>query len=85
MSEVKAFELAGIKTWIPSGDHWPPHLHARRPGQWTVRVFILEDGPGMINVKGGKILGRDVRALVAAVTEHRADLLIEWEDCKADC
>lgn len=29
MSEVKAIELAGIKTWIPSGDHWPPHLHAR--------------------------------------------------------
>lgn len=48
-------------------------------------MFILEDGPGMIKVKGGKILGRDVRALVAAVTEHRGDLLIEWEDCKGDC
>jgi len=38
---VDAFEIDGLDLWFNSSDHLPPHFHARKPGEWEVRVYIL--------------------------------------------
>ena len=42
MGTVEAFTLDGLKLWINSSDHLPPHMHASRRGQWEIRIFFLE-------------------------------------------
>lgn len=41
MGRVDAFSIAGLDLWFNSSDHLPPHFHARRAGEWELRVFFL--------------------------------------------
>lgn len=85
MSKVKAFSVGGVEMWFCSGDHEPPHFHARRPGEWEAKVFIEEHVTSMIQVvkPGDAHISRsDRRALVSGVEKHRFDLLQEWEVCQ---
>ena len=43
MSRVESFSVPGVECWFYSNDHRPPHFHARRRGEWSVRVFFLEE------------------------------------------
>lgn len=82
MGRVEAFRLEGIECWFYSQDHRPPHFHARRRGQWEVRVFFLKDGAEMIErVQGlrGRISARHLNALCRRAERFREKLLIEWE------
>ena len=84
MARVAAFSIGGIDMWIPSGDHAPPHFHARRP-EWYAKVFIEQADSNMIRLirpPNGKIRGRDRKAIVEGVNETRRALLIEWEMCQ---
>lgn len=86
MAGVRCFQVYGIQMWIPSGDHEPPHFHARKRGHWSARVFFLEEAGQMIrDVRPGnaKIGGGDRKAIVRGVEEHRDKLLEEWERCQA--
>ena len=87
MARVVAFELEGIEMWIPSGDHDPPHFHARKPGHWDIKVHFLEDSEEAmiqrIRPPDARIRGRERRALIEAVREHRAALLAQWDECQA--
>jgi hypothetical protein len=42
MAVIKAFSIAGMKLWFYSNDHEPPHFHAKRNGEWEMRVKFLE-------------------------------------------
>lgn len=78
MPKVACFQIPGLICWFWSHDHHPPHFHAKREGEWEIRVKFTEaemfelvwgDGPG----------ARVFRQLAKAVEEHRAELLLEWE------
>jgi hypothetical protein len=83
VSAVAAFSVAGLDFWFNSSDHLPPHFHAEKPGDWEVRVYFLRDRSEMFEVKWTKKKGRprkkDFRAVGRATEQHRAELLVEWE------
>ena len=82
MSRVESFSVPGVECWFYSNDHRPPHFHARRRGEWSVRVFFLEEEARMIEVIGDSSAGpsrRQARQLLSLAKAHRAALLGEWE------
>jgi hypothetical protein len=90
LGRVEAFTLEGLKLWVNSSDHLPPHLHAGRRGEWEISVFFLEcsDSHFVFELKWGKKgpSGSDRAAILQAVLEHRVALLQEWErkGCKSN-
>ncbi len=84
MGQVDAFVVGGLDLWFNSDDHRPPHFHARRPGEWEIRVFFLTCTIRDLRfeIKWGRGPGRTYRReLLARVEEYRDRLLEEWE-CK---
>ena len=69
--------------WFFSNDHLPPHFHAKRKGQWEVRVYFLESRTSeMFNVvwpRGKEIPRSDTKLLEEMVFEYRIEILEEWE------
>ena len=43
MPKVECFEIPGLTCWFWSNDHNPPHFHAKKNGEWELRVRFLED------------------------------------------
>ncbi|MGN6726648.1 MAG: DUF4160 domain-containing protein, partial [Tepidisphaeraceae bacterium] len=41
MARLTCFSIPGITCWFWPNDHKPPHFHAKRNGQWEVRVYFL--------------------------------------------
>ena len=85
MATVRAFEVYGVQMWIPSGDHNPPHFHARKPGHWVIKVNILETANAMIQLvrpPNARIDRTDRRAIIEGVERHREELLREFEACQ---
>ena len=89
MGRVDAVVLEGLDLWFNSSDHLPPHFHAKRRGEWEIRVnFLLcRDDELVFDVKWAR---KDPSAKVLArirkvVVQHRAELLREWEQkvCRA--
>jgi len=83
MAKLECFTIPGIELLFHSQDHLPPHFHARRKGQWEVRVFFLEGSTSkMFEVKwpSGKEVSRgDLKLLEENVRTYRVELLEEWE------
>lgn len=83
MGKVDAVVLEGLDLWFNSSDHLPPHLHARRRGEWEIRVYFLlcTDDELAFDCKWAnknppaKVLAR----IRKAVVERRVELLREWE------
>ena len=48
MAIVRAFEIPGLTLWFWSNDHEPPHFHAKRRGEWEVKVHFLLDAAEMV-------------------------------------
>lgn len=82
MATVKAFHVAGLKMWFWSHDHEPPHFHAKREGEWEVKVHFLRAAGEMIELVWAdrKPQSRIVRELARLAEEHRLELLEEWEE-----
>jgi len=85
MATVEAFEIDGLKIWFWSNDHEPPHIHAKRSGEWEVKVSFMLDPTGMIAVESWskktppkKVL----RALTSLAEEHRVALLEQWQQIR---
>jgi len=51
MAKVKCFEIEGLFCWFWPMDHEPPHFHAKRNGEWEIRVKFTEQGAAMFEVK----------------------------------
>lgn len=83
MGKVDAFEVEGIEVWFNSVDHPPPHFHARRRGEWEIRVlFLLCTKRDLRFTKkwGRKDPTANHRdAILEKVLVHRTALLLEWE------
>lgn len=83
MGRVDAVVLEGLDLWFNSSDHLPPHFHARRRGEWEIRVYFLlcTDDELAFDYKwtrkspSAKVLAKLSRAVVA----RRVELLQEWE------
>lgn len=81
LATVSAFNIAGVRLWFWSDDHEPPHFHAKRAGEWEIKVHFLFVPEKMIEVKWfQKKPSARIRNLVCHLAEkHRAELLREWE------
>jgi hypothetical protein len=85
VGRVEAFSIAGLDLWFNSSDHRPPHFHARRAGEWEVRVFFLlcTDTHLEVSVKWRDrrrhISRKHLEALRVAAVQFREPLLEEWE------
>ncbi len=87
MASVKAFGVPGVKMIIYSGDHEPPHIHARRSDDWEAKVYILESVERMIEIlkpPGARMSRADRRAITQGIETYRPQLLNEWEQAQAD-
>ena len=82
MATVRSLEIAGLKLWFWSEDHEPPHFHAKRAGEWEVKLkFLL--GPGeMIEFLwvDKRPTSRALKELTRLAEEHRMALLEQWEE-----
>lgn len=85
MGKVESITVSGLDLWFNSSDHSPPHFHARKPGTWEIRVFIMRCTKGRLDYEikwpryGKGPNGGEQRQILAAVLEHRDRLLVEWE------
>ncbi len=87
MAAVRSFCVPGVRLVIYSGDHEPPHLHARKPGHWEAKIYILESEAAMIEIlrpPDARIGRSDRRAIITGVLANRPELLAEWEAAQAD-
>jgi hypothetical protein len=83
MAKLECFKIPGIELWFFSHDHLPQHFHAKRRGQWEIRVFFLEGSANeMFEVvwpKGKEMPKGDLKLLEAKVKAFRAEIFEEWE------
>ena len=81
MATVQAFQIDGLNIWLWSNDHEPPHFHAKRSGEWEVKVCFMLDPEEMIEVEWREktIPARTLRNLTSLAEQHRAELLEQWE------
>lgn len=81
--KVSAFTVAGLDLWFNSNDHWPPHFHAEKLGEWEVRVKFLESSDNMIETRWSMKQNRpnrsDLKQLKKLANANRTELLDEWE------
>lgn len=86
MARVKAFRVDGVVMTIPSGDHEPAHIHARRPGEWEAKVYIRESADRIIELirpPNASMKNTHRRAIIDGVESFRNQLLEEWDACQA--
>jgi hypothetical protein len=85
MALVKAFTIPGVRCWFYSNDHDPPHFHAKRDGQWEVRIRFLENAGAMIEFvwRNANMSRHDRKELTDLSSAHRDALLQEWEQIHA--
>jgi hypothetical protein len=81
MGKLECFRISGVDCWFYSNDHRPPHFHAKRRGQWEVRVYFLRARRDMVELKW---VARGCRftettAICDLAEAHRDKLLEEWE------
>lgn len=86
MPRVEAFTIDGLDLWFNSADHAPAHFHARKPGQWEIRVNILATTPETLAFsfewprRGASVSARIQKLLRDATIGYRLALLAEWDE-----
>ena len=83
MANLEAFSMTGIKLWFWPNDHNPPHFHAKRTGEWEIKVRFLESDEAMLEIAWAKkkksISRTDRKTLIEQVKKHRFEIFREWE------
>lgn len=82
MAIVKPFAMQGLKLWFWSHDHEPPHFHAKRGGEWEVKVFFMLEASEMIEIEHWSVKTppmRVLKKLTANAEKHRVELLAQWQ------
>lgn len=81
MPKVDCFQIAGLTLWFWSNDHDPPHFHAKKDGEWEIKVKFMLAEEEMIELKWGDMPGSKVlKGIRKQAVDHRAELLGEWEE-----
>lgn len=83
MATIRAFHILGLKLWYWSNDHEPPHFHAKRSGEWEVKVHFLFE-PGEIEWAEKTPSSKQLKELTSLAEEHRAELLAQWEEIQGN-
>jgi hypothetical protein len=66
--------------WFWSSDHDPPHFHAKREGEWEIKVqFLARESDRFELLWGTAPKAKVPRQLAAMVIANRAALLLEWQ------
>ena len=85
MGLLQAFQLPECRFRFHTGDHGPPHFHARAEDAWEIRVFFLREPPEYeVKFKMKHVSARTVREILELAAVHRAELLEEWERSQVD-
>ena len=81
MAKLKCIAVDGVRLWFWSDDHNPPHFHAKRAGEWELKVKFMESSTAEMFelVKGNKVPTAYTKLLEKLVTENRLSILDEWE------
>lgn len=86
MGKVTSFSLNGYQLRFYSNDYRPPHFHATKGQDWEIRIFIetttrnhLDYEVKWSNVNTEQPPRNFRKALAKLVSEHRLELLEEWE------
>lgn len=82
MATVQAFQVEGLKIWFWSNDHEPPHFHAKRSGEWEVKVRFMLDPSEMIEVESWSKKSppkKGLKELTSLAAKHRVELLTQWQ------
>jgi hypothetical protein len=81
MATVNAFQIKGLKLWFWSGDHEPPHFHAKKSGEWEIKIFFLLAEQSMIEIKwADKQPSAKIIKKICELSRHNRVLLLEeWE------
>jgi hypothetical protein len=82
MGRISCFGIEGVQCWFNSQEHKPPHFHAKRRGEWEVRVHFMKSRTEMLEVKwkNERISRQDRKILCDKATTYRPELLKEWEE-----
>ena len=54
MPKLACFEFPGLSCWFWSNDHDPPHFHAKKEGEWEIRVKFTETEDADVRVGLGR-------------------------------
>jgi uncharacterized protein DUF4160 len=83
MANLSCFSIAGMRLWFYPNDHEPAHFHAKRKGEWEMKVRFQEGSAEMFELvwaaKKKQMSKADREALQEMVKTHRFELLREWE------
>lgn len=83
MANLTCFSIVGMKLWFYPNDHEPPHFHAKRKGEWEMKVLFLQGAGEMFELvwtaKKKRVSKADRQSLEEMVETHRLELLREWE------
>ena len=84
MTTVRAFQIPGVTIWFWSNDHEPPHFHAKRRGEWEVKVSFLLDVSEMIEIVWSEKepSKRALQEVTSLAEEHRVPLLEQWQELR---
>ena len=84
MASVRAFQIPGVTVWFWSNDHEPPHFHAKRRGEWEVKVSFLLDASQMMEIVWSEKepSTKSLNELTSLAEEHRVALLEEWQELR---
>ena len=82
MATVQAFQVSGLKMWFWSNDHEPPHFHAKRSGEWEVKVSFMLGPDDMIEIKWSEkeVPAKTLKNLRSKAERYREDLLAQWQE-----
>ncbi len=85
MGRVDCFKLSALLCWFNSNDHLPHHIHVQKGRDWEIRVYFLRSTKKTLSfdikwqsTKHGPT-AKDIKEILAAVLEHREQLLDEWQ------
>lgn len=86
MATLRPFEILGLKLWFWSEDHEPPHFHAKRTGEWEVKVNFMRAPEEMIELVWAdkSPASRVLRELTQLAEQHRVELLEQWEEIRGN-
>ena len=76
MGRVDAFQVAGCRCWMFTGDPDAPHFHAGSPDEWEIRVFFLQEPVVFeLNWQVKRIPRRVLKTLLRLSVQHRVQLI----------
>lgn len=85
MATVIAFQINGLKIWFWSNDHEPPHFHAKKAGEWEVKISFMLDQSEMVELESWSKKSpskKVVKELTSLAEAHRIALLQQWQEIR---